>query len=165
MWIRYNKSTRRIIHRSVPGFTVPVTQEEADAEVADNSPLHNENPDYLRLTEDLSKVEYDPELKPKDFKWTEPDKAGTEKVTSAEKVDKVTAMRIRKFIGSSSPMDEQLKQLRLSAFAQDVKRDPSTYSAEEITQADAIINESRELNSKVEEIRKQGRGFKIKVGW
>jgi hypothetical protein len=165
MWIRYNKSTRRIIHRSVPGFTVPVTRSEADAEVSDDLSLHNENPDFLRLTEDLSEVEYDPVLKPKEYSWTGPDKAGTEKVTSAEKVDKVTAMRIRKFISNTGPMDEQLKHLRLVAFALDVKRDPSSYGAEEMAQANDIITESRGLNSQVEEIRKQGKAFKAEQGW
>jgi len=62
MHVRYEVSTRRVKHLSVPSYTVPPTAGEADCEIADaDLPALVTQ---LRLTADLTALEIDPALVP-----------------------------------------------------------------------------------------------------
>ncbi|KKU25670.1 MAG: hypothetical protein UX37_C0016G0014 [Microgenomates group bacterium GW2011_GWA2_46_16] len=99
------------------------------------------------------------------FEWTENEQLKRHKVKCAEDVDKLTAMRIRNLIGGSDPIQEQLKQIRLSLWAHDVQLHSNDYLQADIDMAAQIRNQMLTINTNIEAIRNEGKDFKTGKGW
>ncbi|MBI2178105.1 MAG: hypothetical protein HYU38_07200 [Candidatus Tectomicrobia bacterium] len=160
MHVRYRLDTRRVLHLSVPAFTVPPGEGQADAEVPD-APLPGPAGD-LRLTADLSALEVDPATVPLLF-------AG-EPVRGAADVDRVTTRRIAGHLApqwAGDPFMQTralLRQLEDVAAARDTLEDPAATQALR-DQADAILAAARTRRAQVLAYRQEGADFKAARGW
>lgn len=88
-----------------------------------------------------------------------------EYVASAAQVDAITARRIRAAIGGADPVQEQLKQLRLSTWADYVLGHQTDFTAEDVARAQGIVTAALALHAAIEAIRAEGRAFKQARGW
>lgn len=115
------------------------------------------NPDFALKTALKTVVD---NHKPKWFKW----EAGRNKhkriVRNSEDIDRITSARIRNEVGGDDPMQTQLKILREYTTALDVRLNPSDFTPSQIIRAQKAISRGRNLNLKIENIRKEGKTFK-----
>lgn len=100
--------------------------------------------------------------------WTENGVTKKEAVRCADDVDRVTGQRIRKVIGGQDPLQTQLKQLRLVAYAHEIRLqaiEGKNPSAESVALAEAITAQSLAINTQIEAIRAEGTAFNAAKGW
>lgn len=102
------------------------------------------------------------------FEWIEDGNSRREKVISCEEVDSITAHRIRRIIGGTDPIQEQMKVLRLSLYAHEIRLqvlEGKNPGAENIALAETITSQLLALNAQIEAIRAEGKAFKELKGW
>src|SRR5574337_62805 len=93
------------------------------------------------------------------FTWTENGVTRSEQVHCAEDVDRITARRVRAFIGGIEPIQEQLKQLRLSLWAHETRikvLEGATVSSADQTAASNLTSLMLLTHSLIEGIRTEG---------
>lgn len=102
---------------------------------------------------------------PINYTWVQNGKQMQAKCSCAEDVDRITARRIRDFIGGHSSSDEQLKKLRRSVWALHVKANQGSFSQQDIDAATTVINTMLFEENIIEAIKIEGVNFKASKGW
>ncbi|MBI3126703.1 MAG: hypothetical protein HYZ11_03765 [Candidatus Tectomicrobia bacterium] len=94
-----------------------------------------------------------------------------ESVLSAQDVDRVTSKRILAYLAPQWAEDARMQErhvlraLQDVARAQDVKRDPASYTQADITWADQAIAQARTKDAQVLAYRQEAADFKAARGW